>query len=154
MHEVSPRKPNVTDNPTKFAHSIGNAGPSGPDCGYGEDQPHSASMDGSINVNRAPSASDKTYSRAKKVSLRIHKSDLLVGASDADSGDSGSAGVSLASRSKERSEVFGDSLRFSSLFNPFNPFNSFDFADRTRNCAKLSIDLGVFFGSFALLFRF
>lgn len=45
-------------------------------------------VDGSITVNRAPTAVDKTYSRAKNTSLKIQKSDLLAGASDADSGDS------------------------------------------------------------------
>lgn len=43
---------------------------------------------GKIIVNRAPSASDKNYTRGPGASLRITKSDLLVGASDADSGDS------------------------------------------------------------------
>jgi hypothetical protein len=45
-------------------------------------------VDGTITVNRAPAASDKPYSRQKGVSLKIAKSDLMVGTSDPDSGDS------------------------------------------------------------------
>jgi autotransporter-associated beta strand protein len=45
-------------------------------------------VDGTINVNRAPTAQDKTYTRSKGVSLKIAKADLVVGAGDADSGDS------------------------------------------------------------------
>ena len=45
-------------------------------------------VDGTINVNRAPSANNKSYNREKGVSLKIAKADLLVGASDPDSGDS------------------------------------------------------------------
>jgi autotransporter-associated beta strand protein len=45
-------------------------------------------VDGTINVNRAPTAQDKAYTRGKGVSLKIAKADLVVGASDADSGDS------------------------------------------------------------------
>ena len=45
-------------------------------------------VDGSLVVNRAPTASDKNYTRAAGTSLTILKSDLLVGASDPDSGDS------------------------------------------------------------------
>ncbi len=43
--------------------------------------------DGSILVNTAPTATDKTYTRASGTTLKIAKTDLLVGASDPDSGD-------------------------------------------------------------------
>src|ERR1043166_740198 len=46
------------------------------------------SVDGTINVNRAPVAFDKTYTRAKGTSLKIRKADLLADASDPDAGDS------------------------------------------------------------------
>ncbi|PWU14556.1 MAG: hypothetical protein C5B50_17040 [Verrucomicrobia bacterium] len=45
-------------------------------------------VDGSINVNHAPAAQDKGYSRAAGTSIKIAKADLLVGASDPDPGDS------------------------------------------------------------------
>lgn len=45
-------------------------------------------VDGTITVNRAPSALDKGYTRQKGVSLKIAKADLLAGAADPDSGDS------------------------------------------------------------------
>src|SRR5205807_132428 len=47
-------------------------------------------VDGTINVNRAPTASDKPYTREKGVTLKIFKTDVMVGASDPDSGDSAS----------------------------------------------------------------
>ncbi len=45
-------------------------------------------VDGTIVVNRAPTAQDKAYSRAKGLSLKIFKSDLLAGSTDPDVGDS------------------------------------------------------------------
>jgi autotransporter-associated beta strand protein len=47
-------------------------------------------VDGSLVVNRAPTALDKTYTRTKGTSLKVAKSELLSGAADADSatGDS------------------------------------------------------------------
>src|ERR1043166_1653260 len=45
-------------------------------------------VDGTIVVNRAPTAFDKTYTRQKDTSLKISKAGLLSDASDPDSGDS------------------------------------------------------------------
>lgn len=50
-------------------------------------------VDGSLIVNRAPTLSDKSYTRAAGVSLTILKSALLSDASDPDSGDSASYDV-------------------------------------------------------------
>jgi autotransporter-associated beta strand protein len=48
------------------------------------------STDGTLIVNRAPTAQDKTYTRTKGTTLKVAKADLLVGASDPDTttGDS------------------------------------------------------------------
>src|SRR5205814_4146877 len=45
-------------------------------------------IDGTITVNRAPSASDVTYSRDSGASVKVLKSVLLATTSDPDSGDS------------------------------------------------------------------
>jgi autotransporter-associated beta strand protein len=47
-------------------------------------------VDGTIVVNRAPTAFNKTYTRQKDTSLKISKAGLLSDASDLDSGDSAS----------------------------------------------------------------
>jgi fibronectin-binding autotransporter adhesin len=44
--------------------------------------------DGSVFVNRPPSAEDKTFSRGKNTTLKIDKASLLVNAADPDAGDS------------------------------------------------------------------
>lgn len=44
-----------------------------------------------ITVNRAPIAEHKTYMRTKGMTVKIHKPDLMLGASDPDSGDGDAA---------------------------------------------------------------
>jgi hypothetical protein len=65
-------------------------------------------VDGSILVNRPPTAQDKVYARAKGSELKIAKADLLIGASDPDAGDSVSYDA-LASAGSQGATVTEDS---------------------------------------------
>ncbi|TAK92756.1 MAG: hypothetical protein EPO07_19120, partial [Verrucomicrobia bacterium] len=78
------------------------------------------SSDGKIIVNRAPTASDKSYTRNAGSSLMILKSDLLVGASDVDSGDSVSFDA-LTSAGSQGATVSENATAF--LYEPANNNN-------------------------------
>ncbi len=72
---------------------------------------------GSIIVNRSPTAADKTYGRTKDTSIKIPKSDLLSGASDPDSGDAVSYDAITSTGSQGASVTENSTTVF---YNPVN----------------------------------
>jgi autotransporter-associated beta strand protein len=100
-------------------------------------------VDGTINVNRAPSGVDKSYSRAADTSLKIAKADLLVGATDPDSGDAPTSTALAGTGSQGATVTENGGYIFYSPVNNNNDTIQFSVADARGGLATNNIAITV-----------